>query len=33
MIQVIKYNMIKMLVRTYNNKSMAIGNASRRYEL
>jgi len=33
MIQVIKYNMIKMLVRTYNNEYLSTGNASRRYEL
>jgi len=33
MIQMIKYNMIKMLERTYNNESLTIGNASRRYEL
>jgi len=33
MIQVIKYIMIKILVRTYNNEHLSAGNARRRYEL
>jgi len=33
MTQVIKYIMIKMLVRTYNNAYLSTGTTSRRYEL